>query len=69
MNSLCGGQRRCEGERRGYVRLESDEGVHGLAGELVIGTDDSSLGDTGIEDESRLDLSSRETMTRHVDDI
>ena len=52
-----------------YVRLEGDEGVDSLARELVVGTDDGGLSDTRVEDEGRLDLGSRETVTRDVDDI
>ena len=52
-----------------YIRLECDESVHGLAGELVVGTDDGSLSDTGEKDEGRFDLSGRETVTGDVDDV
>lgn len=40
-----------------------------LAGELVIGTDDSSLCHTVIKDESRLNLGSGETVAGDIDDI
>ena len=52
-----------------YIRFECDESVHGLAGELVVGTDDGGLGDAREENECGLDLSGRETVTRDVDDI
>lgn len=51
------------------LRLEGDECVHGLAGEFVAGTDDGCLSDTGIEDESRLDLGGGQTMSGNVDDV
>ena len=43
--------------------------MDGLAGELVVGTDDGSLGDSRVEDESRLNLGGRQTMAGDVDDI
>lgn len=49
--------------------FESDEGVHSLASELVVGTDDSCFSDTVVENEGRLDLSGRQTVTGDVDDI
>ena len=49
--------------------FESDEGVHSLTGELVVGTDDSCFSDTVVENEGRLDLSGRQAVTRDVDDI
>ncbi len=52
-----------------YVPLESDEGVDGLASELIVGTDDGRLSNTIVENECGLDLSSGQTMTRDVDDI
>ena len=52
-----------------YIRFECDESVHGLASELVVGTDDGSLSDTGEKDEGRFDLSGRETVTGDVDDV
>jgi len=54
---------------REYARLESNKGEDGLAGELIIDTDNGSLCDTLVEDQSRLDLSSGETVSRDVDDI
>ena len=39
------------------LRLEGNEGIDGLASELICGTDDSSLGNTLMKDESRFDLS------------
>ena len=51
------------------LRFESDESVDGLTCQLICGTDDRSLGDTLVEDESGFDLSCGETMTRDVDDI
>lgn len=53
----------------GDLRLEGDKGVHGLAGELVGGTDDGGLGDTSVHDERRLDLGGRETVTRDINNI
>lgn len=52
-----------------YSRLECDERVHGLAGELVVRADDGSLGNTVVQDEGRFDFGSGETMARDVDDI
>lgn len=49
--------------------FESDEGVNSLTSELVVGTDDSCFSDTVVEDESRLDLGSRQTVTGDIDDI
>lgn len=43
--------------------------MNGLASELVSGTNDGGLSDTSVHDERRLDLSSRETVTGHVDDV
>ena len=43
--------------------------MDGLAGELVVGTDDSGFSNTRVENEGGLDLSGRETVTRDVDDI
>ena len=43
--------------------------MDGLAGELVVGTDDGGLGDSRVEDESGLDLSGGQAMSRHFDDI
>ena len=43
--------------------------MDGLAGEIVAHTNDGSLGDTLVEDQSRLNLSSRETVPRDTDDI
>lgn len=55
--------------RKKYARLESDEGVDSLAGKLVGGTNDSGLGNTRVLDQSRLDFSGTQTVTRDVDDI
>lgn len=52
-----------------YSRLERNECIDGLASELICGTDDSSLGNTLVKDESRFNLSGRETVTGDVDDI
>ena len=49
--------------------FESDEGVDSLTSELVVGTDDSCFSDTVVENEGRLDLSGRQTVTGDVDDI
>ena len=49
--------------------FKSDEGVHSLASELVVGTDDSCFSDTVVENEGRLDLSGRQAVTGDVDDI
>ena len=49
--------------------FKSDEGVDSLASELVVGTDDSCFSDTVVENEGRLDLSGRQTVTGDVDDI
>jgi hypothetical protein len=43
--------------------------VDGLAGELVGDTDDGSFGDTLVENQRRLNLSSGETVPRDADDI
>lgn len=51
------------------VRLEGHEGVHGLSSELVCGSDDGSLSDTGVHNKRRLNLSSGQPMARYVDDI
>lgn len=40
-----------------------------LAGKLVSGTNDSGLGNTRVLDQSRLDFSGTQTVTRDVDDI
>lgn len=53
----------------GYVRLKGDKGIDGLAGEVVGDTDDGRLGDSLVEDQSRLNLSSGETVPRDADDI
>ena len=52
-----------------HLRFESDESVDGLTRQLIGGTDDRSLGDALVEDESGFDLSCGKTMTRDVDDI
>ena len=52
-----------------HVRFESDESVNGLTCQLIGGTDDRSLSDTLVEDESGFDLSCGETVTRDIDDI
>ena len=51
------------------VRFEGHECVHSLTSELIVRTDDRSLGNTVEQDERRLDLCRRETMTRDVDNI
>ncbi len=52
-----------------HVPLERDKGVDGLTGELVVSTDNGGLSNTVVEDESRLDLGGRETVTGDVDNI
>lgn len=49
--------------------LDGDEGVDGLAGQLVGNTNDSRLGNGVVLNQSSLDLSGRETVTADVDDI
>lgn len=53
----------------GYIRFKGDKSMDGLAGDFIHDTDRGSLGDGLVEDQSRLDLSSRETVPRDVDDI
>ena len=55
--------------KREYARLEGNKGEDSLAGNIVSDTDDSSLGDAFVEDQSRLDLSGGETVARDVDYI
>ena len=57
------------GDGREDVRLERDEGVYGLACQVVGDADDGGLGDTRVEDERGLDLGGREAMARDVDDV
>ena len=52
-----------------YSRLQGNESMDGLASEFISGTDDSSLSDARVHDEGGLDLSSRETVARDVDNI
>lgn len=52
----------------GYI-LEGDESVNGLSSELIGDTDDSGLSDVWMGEESGLDLSSGQSVTRDVDDI
>lgn len=49
--------------------LDGDEGVDGLAGQLVRNTNDSRLGNGVVLDQSSLNLSGREAVTADVDDI
>jgi hypothetical protein len=49
--------------------LDGDEGVDGLAGQLVGNTNDSRLGNGVVLNQSSLNLSGRETVTADVDDI
>lgn len=50
-------------------RLQSDECIYCLTCQLVSGTNHSSLGDTLVKDESRLDFGGGETVTGDVDNI
>jgi hypothetical protein len=43
--------------------------MDGLTSELISSTDDGSLSDARVHDEGGLDLSSRKTMARDVDNI
>jgi hypothetical protein len=38
--------------KRKYARLEGNKGEDGLTGEIISNTNDSSLGDTLVEDQS-----------------
>lgn len=49
--------------------LHGDESVDGLSGEIISSSDDGSLGDSSVNDQRRLDLSGRKSVTRDVDDI
>ena len=49
--------------------LDGNEGVDGLAGELVGNTDDSSLGDRVVLNQSSLNLGSAETVATNVDNV
>ena len=56
----------------GVVRelgLQRDEGVDGLASELVGRADDGGLRDALVQEQRGLDLRGGETVTRDVDDI
>ena len=55
--------------QRGYIRLESNKGIDGLACEVVGGSNDGGLSDSGVKNERGLDLGSRQTMARNVDNI
>ena len=56
-------------EQRRYVRLEGNKGVDGLASEVVGCSNDGGLSDSGVKNECGLDLGSRQTMARNVDNI
>lgn len=43
--------------------------MDGLTSQFVIRANNGSLGNTVVEDKGRLNLSSRETVTRDVDDV
>ena len=49
--------------------LDGNEGVDGLAGELVGDTNDGGLGDGVMLDQSSFDLCGRESVPRDVDDV
>lgn len=49
--------------------LDGNEGIDGLAGQLVGDTNDSGLGNGVVLNQSSLNLSGRETVTADVDDI
>jgi len=49
--------------------LDGDEGIDGLAGELVLNTDDRCLADGIVLNERRLDFSSGETVSGNVDNV
>ena len=49
--------------------LQRHERVDGLPCQLVGGADDGGLRDALVQDERGLDLRSRETVTRDVDDV
>ena len=53
----------------GDLQLESEEHIDGLASELVRRANPSRLGDAGVHNERRFDLSRRETVAGHIDDI
>ena len=52
-----------------HSRLEGDEGVHRLTGELVSSTDDRRLGDARVRDERGLDLRRGQTVAGDIDNI
>ena len=49
--------------------LEGDEGVDGLAGQLVGDAHDGRLAHVGVLDQRRLDLRRRQPVARHVDHV
>lgn len=49
--------------------LDSDERIDSLARELIINTDNGCLSDSGMLDESGLNLGSGQTVTADVDDV
>jgi len=55
--------------RKEHPRFEGNKGEDSLTGEVISDTDHSSLGDTLVEDQGGLNLSSGETVTRDVDDV
>ena len=51
------------------IRLEGNKGIDSLANDLVGDADDSSLSDAPVKDQSRLNLSGGEMVTRGVGHI